>query len=43
MRAKELEEEKKRELWEILVAPFTWKVFIMETVIIGRFWSFWYS
>ena len=36
MRKKELEEEKKMELREMLVAPFTWKAFIMETVIIGR-------
>ena len=36
MRRKELEEEKKMELWKLLVAPATWKAFIRETIIIGR-------
>jgi hypothetical protein len=39
MMRRQLEEERKRELWEILVAPFTWKAFLMETAIIGMLMS----
>ena len=43
MKKKQLEEERKREIQEKLVAPFTWRAFLLESVILSKFSIIYYS